>query len=308
MFALTRNVVMVRPASFGYNPETAENNNFQTSPGDRSTEDITSRAVREFDQMVAALRKAGVRVHVIEDDPTVKRTDAVFPNNWITLHPNGAVVTYPMFSPIRRQERREEIIEELAESFVVDQRIRLENLEARNQFLEGTGSLILDRQYNVAYACRSPRTHPDAVRRFDELTGFRTYLFDAADTDGVPIYHTNVLMALADRYVIICMNAITQPREQRELQKRFAATRKVIIPITHEQMNNFAGNALQVLGHDNQPVLIMSSRAYDSLRPDQIERLESFNPIVHVPIPTIETYGGGSARCMIAENFLPERS
>lgn len=304
---ITEHILMVRPANFGFNPQTAKNNAFQTNDTSLDINTIKTKAIAEFDQFVNKLRSAGVHIIVAEDTVEPIKMDAVFPNNWITLHENGTVITYPMHAPMRRLERREDIIEQIGTSFQIKKRIHLEGGEADHQFLEGTGSMIFDRQCQIVYACRSVRTSVDLLDQFCTEMDAEKVLFNAVDGNDLPIYHTNVMMALGETFVVICMDSIPDVEERAMLEQKFKATKKEIIPISLEQMLAFAGNMLQVRNRAGEGILVMSQQAYASLEPTQIEQLKRHTQLLHSDIKTIETYGGGSARCMMAEVFLPEK-
>lgn len=303
----TSHILMVRPANFGFNEQTAEDNAFQQRDNDLSTLEVKTKAVKEFDDFVQLLRLSGVDVIVIEDTNTPHKTDAVFPNNWITFHSDGTVITYPIYAPIRRRERREDVIEQLGKRFSVEKRIHLEGAEERDLFLEGTGSMILDRVHKVAYACRSKRTDQEVFDEFCKLMAYEKLIFDAVDNNGQEIYHTNVMMALGETFVVICLETITDAAERQQLLEKFAETNKVVVEITMNQLLSFAGNMLQVRSRSGEPILAMSQRAYESLTKDQIRLLNQHTNLLYSPLETIETYGGGSARCMMAEVFLPEK-
>ncbi|MCB0639859.1 MAG: amidinotransferase [Lewinella sp.] len=303
---ITDTILMVRPVNFGFNKETAGNNAFQENSGDLSAQQMRDRAMAEFDAFVKQLRKAGVNVLVIEDTPTPVKHDAVFPNNWFTTHHNGAVVTYPMFSEMRRMERREDVVAYLRTNFKVDKHIRLEDREELDRFLEGTGSMIMDRVNMVVYACRSIRTDEGLLDEFALWMGYEKVIFEAYDANGIPIYHTNVMMALGDSFAVICLEAITDAVQRRQVTEKLTATGKEIIGISRKQMSAFAGNMLQLRGKDGT-YLVMSEQAYQSLTEDQVNQIERHTQILHSPLETIETYGGGSARCMMAEVFLERK-
>lgn len=296
---------MVRPRHFGYDPETASNNAFQINDVSISPREIEEKARYEFDQFVACLRQAGVQIIVVEDTDQPKKPDAVFPNNWFTTHENGSIITYPLCPSNRRAERRQEIIDLLIEQFNVRKHIRLEHLERRGLFLEGTGSMIMDRPNQMVYACRSARTDETVLNDFIEITAYESHMFNATDEHNFPIYHTNVMMALGETFVVIALDTVRSPLEREELLSSFDRSKKDVIELTMEQMMAFAGNMLQVRNQQGETFLVMSSQAYDSLRPGQILQISSHTQILHSPIPTIEKYGGGSARCMMAEVFLP---
>ena len=298
---------MVRPAHFGYNPETAENNAFQSSIGSEDIGKIKSRAEREFDDLVDKMRNAGIDVWVHEDTRQVVKPDAIFPNNWFTTHDDGSLITYPMFSPVRRLERDPVIIEKLKTEFAVSNRIVLEDYESDNKFLEGTGSLILDRKNKKAYACISQRTHPAILQDFSEKFGYEVISFKAVDPKGVPVYHTNVIMTLGAGFVIICMECITDESDRKKVRSKLDAAGLELVEISFEQVLQFTGNMLQMKNDKGHPVLAMSSSAFRSLTSEQKSTLRKYTEILHSDIPTIEKFGGGSVRCMIAENFLPAR-
>lgn len=298
---------MVRPANFGFNEETAASNAFQSRDGRLQPEDIRKNAIREFDAFVEHLRAAGVHVIVAADSVKPAKPDAVFPNNWATFHQEGFVVTYPMFAPVRRRERRRQVIDTvLREGFHSERRINLEFNEKINRFLEGTGSIIFDHQHRLAYACLSPRTDAGLLDELCQLLGYEKVVFHAVDAKGQDIYHTNVMMALGETFVVICLDTVRNPMERKMLEQKFRETKKEIVEISLDQMNAFAGNMLQLRNDRDETLLVMSEQAFRSLTPAQITTLERHTRLLHSPIDTIETYGGGSARCMIAEVFLPE--
>jgi hypothetical protein len=233
------------------------------------------------------------------------KPDAIFPNNWVTFHQNATIVTYPMYAPVRRLERRDDIIKGIQERFRVEQKIQLQEYEEIDQYLEGTGSMIIDRPNKLVYACLSARTHPDLLVRFCKLMGYTAVPFHAVDGNSMEIYHTNVMMALGESFVVICMETVQSEIEEEMLRNKFTATGKEIIEITLEQMLNFAGNMLQVSNEKGETFLLMSGRAFESLTDMQIAQISKHTNILSSPIPTIETYGGGSVRCMMAEVFLP---
>ncbi len=302
----TPNILMVRPASFGFNPETAESNAFQSRDGKLSPAEMRDRARTEFDGFVEKLREAGVNVVVAEDGAAPVKPDAVFPNNWVSFHEDGTVVTWPMFAPNRRLERQEVVIETIEKAgFSVKNRMHLEGSEADDRFLEGTGSIIFDHENKLAYACLSPRTDAGLLSDFCEKTGYTPIVFHAVDAAGQEIYHTNVMMAMGEGFVVICLDSVCDEAERGQLVETFESTGKEIVEISLDQMNRFAGNMLQVQNTDGERILVMSEQAFSSLTAAQIEALEAHTRLLHAPLPTIETYGGGSARCMMAEVFLP---
>jgi hypothetical protein len=302
----TPHILMVRPANFAFNEETAANNAFQSRDGKLSAAEMRERAMKEFDGFVAQLRDAGVDVIVANDTPDPVKPDAVFPNNWVTFHQEGTIVTYPMFAPTRRLERSDNIIETVLEQgFIEKKRLNFESNEASDRFLEGTGSIIFDHQHRLAYACLSPRTDAALLEELCQAIGYQKVVFDSVDGKGQDIYHTNVMMALGETFVVICMESVHKAAERSMLEAKFQETGKTIVAISLAQMNSFAGNMLQVRNTKGETILVMSSQAYRALTPDQIQLLESHTRLLHATIDTIETYGGGSARCMMAEVFLP---
>ncbi len=301
----TPHILMVRPANFAFNEETAASNAFQSRDQKLSGLEMRKQARIEFDRFVKTLRAEGIDVMVADDSAKPVKPDAVFPNNWITFHQEGTVVTYPMFAPTRRRERRRSIIEQvLASGFRSDRRLNFEFNEKRNLFLEGTGSIIFDHQHRLAYACLSPRTDSELLEDLCKEIGYEKVVFHSTDGNGQDIYHTNVMMALGETFVVICMETIKDANEHAMLMATFQKTGKKVIEISLSQMNRFAGNMLQVRNLNGQTYLVMSSQAFSVLTPAQISLIEQDTKILHSDITTIETYGGGSARCMMAEIFL----
>ncbi len=293
---------MIRPAHFGFNAETAVNNSFQsagTEPG------VAEKAQQEFDAFVQVLLAHGVDVLVAADEPEPHTPDALFPNNWVSFHEDGRMLLYPMFAHNRRLERKPGVIEKIAMQFRVTETIDLSYYENEGLFLEGTGSMVLDRDHKIAYACLSPRTNYLVLADFCERMGYTPVVFDATDQQGRAIYHTNVMMCVAAQYVAICLDAITAQREKDEVAASILQTGKEVIPLSLAQMNHFAGNMLQVCNAKGEQLLVMSSQAFDALTKEQLEKLTRYNAIVHSPLTVIETNGGGSARCMMAEIHLP---
>jgi hypothetical protein len=296
-------VLMIRPARFGANPETAASNRFQQS-GASAVDAAT--ALREFDGLVDRLRDAGVEVQVAADTLEPAKPDACFPNNWVSFHADGSVVLYPMMAPSRRAERRDEPIEQLRHAgFRVARTVDLSPFEARGEFLEGTGSLVLDRCHRAAYACRSPRTTSVALTAFAAELGYRIVAFDALGPDGIPAYHTNVLMALGERFAVVCAAAIPDSQERTAVLRELESTGHEPIEIGVAEMSGFAGNMLALRSAGGGALIAASNAAWQALAPETRRRLERHGSIVTAPIPTIERLGGGSVRCMIAEVFLP---
>jgi hypothetical protein len=297
----TSKVLMIRPLHFGYNAETAVNNSFQVK-GD--SENLAEKAVQEFDLFVAALKNEGIDVTVVEDSPDPHTPDAIFPNNWISFHESGIYCLYPMFAPNRRKERKAEVLDVIQNKFHYHQLLDFTGYESENRFLEGTGSMVLDREKHLAYACLSPRTDIGVLEDFCKKMNYRPVVFHSTDESGQAIYHTNVMMCVADRYVVICLDSITEPEEKKFVTDTIRTSGKEIVPISTGQMNHFAGNMLQLENNRGEKILVMSSAAWDSLSPAQKEKLTQYNRILHASLKNIETNGGGSARCMIAEIHL----
>ena len=298
----TSHILMIQPVNFGYNAETAVNNAFQVQNNEKN---VQQKARQEFDEFVSVLQSNGVDVTVVEDTPLPHTPDSIFPNNWISFHTDGTIMLYPMYAVNRRAERKEHVLNKINEKFIITKQIDLTNYEEKNVFLEGTGSMVLDRENRIAYACLSPRTDEKVLADFCSRMNYTPVVFNATDGNGQAIYHTNVLMCVADRYVVICMESIPDPLQNNLVGETIINSNKKLIPITLHQMNHFAGNMLQVETKDGEKLLVMSSQAYESLTRDQLRELAGYNRIVHSPLTTIETNGGGSARCMMAEVHLP---
>lgn len=305
----TCHVLMMRPASFGPNVETAASNALQRQPSVAEAEPAAA-ARREFDHLAASLRTAGVDAIVVEDTASPPKPDAVFPNNWISFHADGTVILYPMEAQTRRAERRPELIQwlERESGFRVRRVVDLSPLEQSGQFLEGTGSLVIDHACGVAYAALSSRTHARAVAVFSRETGLETVTFDTRDEHGLPLYHTNVMLSIGGHFVVVCADVIADVGERRRVLERLAASGREILQITPARMRAFAANILEVATTDAQPVIAMSASARQSFSAGDIEALGRNAAIVAAPIPTIERVGGGSVRCMLAEIFLPGRA
>jgi len=295
-------VLMIRPARFAANAETAGTNRFQAARGGR---DVAAHAAREFDGLAVALAAAGVRVHAFAGSRLEALPDEVFPNNWVSFHADGTAVLYPLLAPSRRRERRPELLRELEREhgYRLTRVVDLTHLEQRAQFLEGTGSFVLDRVRRVAYACRSPRTHDAALAEFGRELGYETHAFDATDRDGHAIYHTNVLLSIGTRFAVLCARALRDTEERRRLVDGLAASREVI-DLSFEQLHAFAGNLLE-LRAGGSPVIALSATALASLRGAQRRALEAHGELVVADVATIEHVGGGSVRCMLAEVALP---
>ena len=299
---------MIRPARFGFNEQTAASNAFQdASQAGQPIEQSQANAQREFDEMVRQLRANGVDVMVYNDTPDPHTPDSVFPNNWVSFHYSGTVVLYPMQAENRRLERRQDIIDDLAQRFHVSKIVDLTAYENEGKYLEGTGSMVLDRMNRVAFACLSPRTNPEVLAEFRKRTGYKTILFHAVDETGKPVYHTNVLMCIGDTFAVVCLQAIQDLDERLMIRQELERLNKRIVEITIEQMNAFAGNMLLVQTMKGQKLLIMSKRAHQSLTDKQIDVLDDYATLQTFDLATIEANGGGSARCMMAEVHLPSK-
>jgi hypothetical protein len=301
-------VLMLRPTAFGWNPETAGSNAFQ-QPGTVPAGLRQARALAEFDGLVGALASAGARVFALDEPGPDACPDAVFPNNWVSLHHDGTVVLYPMMAPNRRRERRLELLARLEEQggYVVKRLLDLTHHELAGRFLEGTGSVVFDHVARVAYACRSPRTDESVLRELCEELGYEPVAFDACDASGVPVYHTNVLLSIGTRSLIVCGAAIAASQRGPLLERLQAGTRQVVT-IDHAQMAGFAGNALELHANGGATLLALSAGAWQAFGAAGREALLAcVDTVVAAPVPTIEQLGGGSVRCMIAEVFLPRR-
>lgn len=300
----TSHILMIRPVDFKFNEQTAGNNKFQQAS---EQSEVQQQALQEFDGFVKILRDNGVEVTVIDDTLEPATPDSIFPNNWVSFHEDGSVFLYPMFSENRRLERRKEILEFLEKSFEISAINDLSFYEDANIFLEGTGSMVLDRANKIAYACLSVRTEVEAFNNFCQLAGYKSVIFNAVDSANFPIYHTNVMMCIGDKFAVICLDSIPNVYERDFVQKALGLSGKEIIKISLDQMNHFAGNMLQVRNDQNESLLVMSEQAFKVLNEAQVKSLSKYARLVYAPIYTIEQNGGGSARCMLAEVHLPLR-
>jgi len=306
---LASTVLMVRPVRFQRNPLAAKTNSFM-EPTDATPDEEQAAAAAEFDDLVSALRKAGVNVVEVLDTEEPHTPDAIFPNNWITFHADGTVVLYPMEAPNRRTERRMDIIDALAgeHGFDVREVIDLSSHEEHGRFLEGTGSLVLDRINHIAYACLSTRTHLEVLADFGQRMNYEVVAFAAVDRDGIPIYHTNVLMNLSEDFAVVCEESIRGNEQRAAVRARLEETGHRIISLNYDQLESFAGNMLEIQSKDGERVIAMSQQARDSLNNEQIQAIEASTRIVSSPIDRIERSAGGSVRCMLAEIHLPRAS
>ena len=305
----TNSILMVRPVNFRMNEQTAVNNYYQEALHIKNTE-INKKAQLEFDNYVNKLKSFGINVIVISDNLENDTPDSIFPNNWISFHENGTVAIYPMFAENRRLERREDVLLKVEEKgFVIHDIIDYTAAEEQHVFLEGTGSMILDRKNRKAYCALSPRANEELFIEFCEDLEYTPVIFNAYQTVNgkrEAIYHTNVMMCVAETFAIVCLSCIDDKKERKQVLKSLKEDEKQVIEISEEQVANFAGNMLQVRGLQDTRFLIMSQSALEALRKDQVQKIENHCEIISSPLTTIETCGGGSARCMMAEIFLPK--
>jgi len=307
----TNSILMVRPVAFRMNEQTAVNNYYQKVIENLLPATVNAKAQEEFDTFVSKLRQVGVNVIVVEDTFEPNTPDSIFPNNWISFHENGDVILYPMFAENRRLERREDILDILEdEGFVINEIMDYTSAEEDGFFLEGTGSIVLDRENDKAYCALSPRADEELFIEFCEDFEYNPILFEAFQTVGTErklIYHTNVMMSVGETFAIICADCIDDKKERKMVLDSLRGDEKEIIFITEQQVNNFAGNMLEVKGFDDKRYLVMSTSAYTSLTKKQIAQIEEHVTILSSSLDTIEACGGGSARCMMAEIFLPKK-
>ena len=303
----TDTVLMIEPAAFGFNAETAQNNYFQINSENAETQ---TKALQEFNNFVEKLRSKGINVITVKDTLEPHTPDSIFPNNWISMHSDGTVVLYPMCAVNRRWERRNDILEILKRNFSVKEIIDLSAPENDGKFLEGTGSMIFDHDNKLAYGSVSLRLDEQLFREFCEKFGFEPVVFHSyqtANNERLPIYHTNVMMCVADQFVVICLDCIDDETERVNVVNAIVNSGKEIIEISESQMQRFAGNMLQLQNPEGKKFLVMSLSAYQSLTPEQISNIEKYSEIIYSDLETIETNGGGSARCMLAEVFLEKK-
>lgn len=307
---ITNSILMIRPVQFRMNEQTAVNNYYQKTIEHLTPDAVNALAVEEFDAFVQKLQAAGIQVVVVDDTKEFDTPDSIFPNNWISFHQNGTIALYPMFAENRRFERKESVVEAVEEKgFSIKHVVDYTEAEQENLFLEGTGSIILDREYQKAYCALSPRADEQLFIEFCEDFDFFPVIFSAYQTVNQKrekIYHTNVMMCIGSTFAVICLDSIDDKKERKNVINHLKKDNKDIIEITEDQVNQFAGNMLQLLGKNNTPFLIMSQSAFDSLRADQLSKLEKHTKIISSSLQTIEACGGGSARCMMAEIFLPK--
>jgi hypothetical protein len=298
----TQYVLMVKPVSFTFNTETSGTNAFQRS--DQTNASSQNMALAEFNALAQLLKDNGVQVMVVDDTEQPFTPDSIFPNNWFSTHEDGTMVVYPLYAPNRRAERRADIAQMISDGFVMNDILDLTPAENEGRFLEGTGSMVLDRDLRICYACISPRTNKSLLVDFCNKMGYELITFNALDANKQAIYHTNVVMSVGDKFMVVCFDCVPNEDERHMIKQ---STSKEVIEISLEQLNNFAGNMLELLNDTGEHLVVMSSRAYACLTPQQITQLEKYARIIHSPLTTIENLGGGSARCMIAEVFLTKK-
>lgn len=299
-------VFMVRPASFGFNEQTAASNSFQNESVVEAKQ-VQQLALLEFDAMVQTLRDNAIEVVVLEDVAEPRKPDALFPNNWLSMHEDGKLVLYPMLAPNRRLERRPEFVQILRDKFKVNDILDFSDRERSGQIVEGTGSLIFDHVNKIAYASRSERTSEPLVIEICKALGYTSVLFDAVDEAGMPIYHTNVLMCIGEKFAILCLDAIRKEEDQELVLTSLASTGHKVIAISYAQLKAFAGNMLEVKNTKGESFVLLSQTAFNSLIPGQIDAITQFTDLLPISIPTIESHGGGSVRCMVGGIHTPKK-
>ena len=302
----SNSIFLIKPANFGYNAETATSNAFQNKI--ENSRELAQKAIEEFEAMALKLSLKGVNALVLEDSKFPIKPDAVFPNNWGSFHADGTVVLYPMLAKNRRAEKRRELLEQINEKFKIKKVIDLSEKENKGVFLEGTGSIIFDHTYKIAYACLAPRTDKNLFVEICELLRYRPVFFHAHDRSGKAIYHTNVMMNIGNGYAVICMDSIHDEKEKQLILQELQNSDKEIVDISFEQMNAFCGNMIELKTQDKKNILAMSQTAFDNLSSLQKDILEKYCELLPLKIHTIEKIGGGSVRCMISEIFLPQRT
>ena len=304
---ITDTILMVRPAAFGPNEETATTNFFQSPTQKVNGQSLQQSAIKEFDNMVEILGKHDINVLVINDTSVPVKPSAIFPNNWLSTSPEGIISVFPMYAPNRRSEKREDILNLLAEKFVVKDVQDWSEFEVEKKFLEGTGSMVIDHDNKVIYTCYSPRTDISVLEKFANANKYRAIAFLATDKNGHPVYHTNVVMTLGENFAVLCEEAIEEEWELIAIRQLLDSSGHDVIRITKSQMHSFAGNMLQVQNNKGKKFLVMSETAFNSLYDNQREELSAKNNLLPIPIPIIEQTEGGSVRCMMAEIFLEKK-
>ena len=296
-----KRIMMMRPKHFGFDPTTASSNSFQSKEGAEERARIENNAQSEFDAAVIKLKSEGIDIIALDDSDLPEKPNAVFPNNWVSFHEDGLVLLYPMLTESRRVERRQEVLDELELVGVeISRIIDISNYETEDKFLESTGSVVLDYKNKLAYACLSVRTHIEVLEKFCEILGYEPIIFEAFNKEGEAVYHTNVVMCIADQYAVICLESIHED-QRKDVLSTLESTGHEVVALTIDQMYNFAGNMLEVMNDKGQSVLVMSESAMKSLTIDQKEALSRYSKLTAVSIPTIEKYGGGSVRCMMCK-------
>jgi len=299
-------ILMIRPASFGYNAETAANNVFQTNLP-LTPDEVQVKVLQEFDRFVETLRKNGVEVIVVQDTPEPAKPDAIFPNNWFCTLQDGTVAVFPMYAPNRRIEKRDDMLQTLVDLYQTRDLEDWSEYEAESLFLEGTGSMIIDHVHKLIYACLSPRTNNAVLDKFAHAHGYKPVTFYSRDENGVEVYHTNVVMSIGETYAVICLDSVKEEAERIALSQRLITTGHEVIPITLAQVHAYAGNMLQVQNKHGKKFTVLSQQAFHSLTDEQKDILNIHSNLLPIDITTIETIGGGSVRCMMAEIFLQKK-
>ena len=299
----TQHILMIRPVRFMSNPQTQSSNAFQRTDVAFVSPEVA--AMNEFDAYVAKLRAAGMDVTVIEDTPVPHTPDSIFPNNWVSFHEDGTVVLYPMQAENRRLERRQDILQEIGKRFDIRRVLDLSPIEKDGKYHEGTGVMVLDHIHKIAYVCRASRSHPDVIAAFSAHLGYEPFWFDAVDSNGKPIYHTNVMMGVGRTLAVVCLESVHDLAQRQQLVQKLTESCKAILPISYAQMNAFAGNVMELQNTTGQAVLALSTQAWQALSDGQQQLVHQHALPVTADLRTIETLGGGGARCMIAEIFLP---
>ena len=302
----TNSIFLIKPKSFGFNKQTSVSNSFQ-SKLKITDKEINKKVDREFNQMANTLIKNGIEVLIIEDSEEPKKPDAIFPNNWISTHQQGVIILYPMMAKNRRVERRGDIVTILKKKYKVKSVLDLSVFENENKFLEGTGSVILDRVFKKAYACLSPRTNKELFKEYCQHLGYEAIYFNAVDENRKKIYHTNVMMTLGTHFAVVCLEAIQSKFKRRLIIEKLQESNREVIEISQDQTKHFAGNMLELKNSKNEILIVMSRSALSVLDAKQRKTLKKHGKLLPINIKTIETIGGGSVRCMIAENFLPQK-
>jgi len=306
MSQVASTILMIRPAAFGFNAETAANNVFQSTPTE-SNQHVQQKALEEFDSFVDTLRKKNIEVIVVQDTNTPAKPDAIFPNNWFCTLQDGTLAVFPMYAANRRIEKRDDMLQTLVQQYQTRDVEDWSEYEAESLFLEGTGSMIIDHEHKIIYACLSPRTNKNVLERFANAHNYRVITFSSKDEGGVDVYHTNVIMHIGETYAVICLESIPDELERIAVSQALIATGHEVIPITLEQVHAYAGNMLQVKNNKGEKFTVLSKAAFKALTKEQKDVLKVHTKLLPIDITTIETVGGGSVRCMMAEIFLKKK-